>query len=212
MAIKRRARKKSSKELASADFKRRTKSERAIRRRAHAATERLPKRRREFVLDLVGHAWVSQFLSDDDDAAFEKESRRRQKLRQQFLSEATNPLELHLFASEFNCDEGPGPIYMIVTHPHCDAGTALWLYWENDPYCWQAYRTAQDADGEERTWVRIMRAIERRIRRDDFATAKVPFDPEPWVTDRYADAEWVVHDIPKEMYRPIEAGKPKKRK
>ncbi len=211
MSKKRRIRKKTRLELADPDLTRRSDRQCAVRNSARAVTERLPKKRQEFIRNIAGHEWVRQFPSDADEAAFEKEGRRWDRLRRQFLREAANPLELHLFASNWNCDGGSQPIHQIVANPHCDAGTALWLYWENDPYFYQAYRYIQDAEGWEQQWLRILRSIERRFRRNDFATSQIPFDPEPWITDRYADAEWVVHEIPEVLHHPIVARKRRKR-
>lgn len=206
MTKKQSVRQKTPRERADPDLERLPKEQKRryeIRQNAHAVTERLPKERQEFIRNIAGHAWIGRFPSDADDAAFEKESRRWKRLRHQFLREAANPLELHLFAANWNCDGGSRHIYQIVTNPRCDAGTALWLYWENDPYFYQGYRYIKDAEGWKQSWLRILRSIERRFHRNDFATAGIPFGPEPWVRDRDADAERVVHDIPEVMYHPI---------
>ena len=211
MAKKLRVRMKTPQELADAEFQRRTQRQIKIRKQANAATDRLSKKRREFVLNIAAYHWVSSLPPDADEATHKKEERRWAKLRNEFLREADNPLELHLFAFNWNCDEGPRPIQHIVRSPHCDAGTALWLYWENDPYFYQSFQKIQDADGWDQEWLRIMRSIERRFIRGDFTTAKIPFDPEPWVTDKYADAEWAVREIPQVMYNPVTTRRRRKR-
>lgn len=204
MAKKRRIRKKTAAELADAEFRQKSNRKVAIRTAAHAVCKRLSKKRAAFILDIADNAWTQRIDYDWGSPQFEKEERHWTKLRKQFLRDATDPIELHMFASNWNCDRGPTPIQQIIKQPHCDAGTALWLYWDNDPYFYQAYRLLSDADDEETgAWLRISRNIERRFRRGDFATSRIPFDPEPWVTDRYAESEWVAHKIPDVMYRPV---------
>ncbi len=209
MAKKRRVRKKTPAELADQALKRRSQRQHMIRTAAHAATDRLPKKRADFIRNVAGDYWVSDF-HDADEEAFERESRKWNRLRTQFLRDCEEPLEFHLFAAIWNCDRGIAPLQRILKSDYCDAGTALWLYWENDPYFYQAYQYVKDAEGWEREWLQVSRAIERRFRRNDFATSKVPFDPEPWVTDKYADADWVVHQIPDVMYVPT--GKPRRKR
>src|SRR5204863_2470836 len=109
--------------------------------------------------------------------------------RSRFLRVAKSPVELHYFSLHWNCDSGPGPIHKIVTNSRCDAGTALRLYWLNDPYFYQEYRLLRDCPESEQPWLRILRAIERRFLRNDFLTAKIPFDPQPWAESRHSDAE-----------------------
>ena len=208
---KRRIRKKTKKELADPELASRSQRQHKIRTAAHATTNKLSSKRRKFILNMTGE-WTFHLSDDADDSEFERESRKWERARREFLKTATNPLELHLFASNWNSDAGEEPVYRIVKHQHCDAGTALWLYWENDPYYYQVFEYVKDADSWEYQWLRISRLIERRFRRGDFATAKIPFDPEPWITDRYADAEWVVHEIPEIMHRPVKPRKRRKRK
>lgn len=126
---------------------------------------------------------------------------------QQVLAGCCSPLELHAFASNWNCDRGVEVLMEIVRNPNCDAGTALWLYWENDPYFYCQYASASDAKGnEERLMCDVMRTIESRILANDFATCDIPFDPTAWVESKYDDAAWVKHKIPQPMYNPIPRG------
>ena len=204
MTTKRRIRKKTPAELADAELRLRSQRQHEIRAAAHSVCDRLSHKRRSFILDIADNRWIERVDFEWDSPAFQKERRHWEKLRKQFLREATNPIELHMFASNWNCDRGSRPIDQIVRNPKCDAGTALWLYWENDPYFYQAYQGIHDADDEETAaWLRISRAIERRFLRNDFATSKIPFDPEPWITDEYAESEWVVHQIPEVMQQPV---------
>ncbi len=114
-----------------------------------------------------------------------------------FLSNCVDPLELHAFVSNWNCDQGVEPLLEVVKNPSCDLGTALWLYWANDPYYYSRYGTVDDASGkEERMMFDLFRIVEHRMALNDFATSLVPFDPQPWIETKYHNAPWVVHRIP----------------
>lgn len=121
----------------------------------------------------------------------------------QLLSSLSDPLELHLFASSWNGDRGPAPLLQIVQHAFCDAGTALWLYWENDPEFYSHFRSEADADDDEtRIMLKLSRTIEDRFQRGDFASSVVSFDPQFWRKDRNPGPTGQVHEIPKIMNRP----------
>lgn len=209
MTKKRMVRKLTPKELANPERLDRQRRQLEIRKQIYAAGDRLAKKRREFILSIASDAHAPMLHEAATEEDYLKEGRRLAKLRLTFLRDTTNPLELHLFATNWNCDadEGVQPLYKIATHANCDAGTALWLYWEQDPYFAMAFRTVKDADAWQELFVKLSRTIERRFIRNDFATAKIPFDPTPWVTDKYDKSEWVAHKIPDVMYKPISAKK-----
>lgn len=120
------------------------------------------------------------------------------------LATCNDPLELHVFVSNWNCDSGVEPLLEIVKHRACDAGTALWLYWENDPHYYSRYATIEDASGhEERIMFDFFRMIEHRMASNDFSTSCVPFDPQPWIETKYHNATWVARKIPDVMFTAI---------
>lgn len=120
------------------------------------------------------------------------------------LQTCSDPLELHAFASNWNCDRGVEPILEIVRHRACDAGTALWLYWGNDPYYYTRYAAIGDvSDEDERVILDLLRTIEHRIAAQDFATSSVPFDPQAWIEAKYHNATWAVRKIPETMFSAI---------
>lgn len=120
------------------------------------------------------------------------------------LLQTVDPIEIHLFASNWNCDRGVFPLLQIARHRNCDAGTALWLYWENDPYFYLPFRALEDANNaEEGMILAMMRTIEQRITTEDFATSIIPFDPKPWIEGKYDNATWAMHVIPDAMYRAL---------
>lgn len=201
MARRKAARKKTRKELADPDFKRRQKRQTQVVRESHFAADSLPKKRKDFLGNIACYEWVYRCKYDLDSPEYKKERRYWDRQRDKFLREATKPLELHWFAVHWSWGEGSTPLRKIVSSPYCDAGTALRIYWLAGPYYYQEYRSISECYGEEKEFLRILRTIERRFRRSDFVSAKIPFDPEPWVTDRYAES--AVHKIPAEMYQPI---------
>ncbi|MGN6543607.1 MAG: DUF4274 domain-containing protein [Aureliella sp.] len=165
-----------------AELQRISQAKQQVRKLAHSVCDRLSAERKKFILQCVADAHT------------------------EFLSDSADPIELHLFASNWNCDRGVEPLLEIVQHRACDAGTALWLYWDNDPYFYLRYRNLNDADDEEeetRTMLQLSRTIEGRMAAGNFATSIIPFDPQPWINEKYAAASWAVHTIPAAMYRPL---------
>ncbi|MFT3883622.1 MAG: DUF4274 domain-containing protein [Gemmatales bacterium] len=117
------------------------------------------------------------------------------------LNRLKDPIELHYFISNWNSDGGVAPLLEIVQHPSCDAGTALWLYWDNDPYYYTRFRSVDDSDDdEERTMLTLSRTIEDRFKRSDFATSMIPFDPQHWLGKKSSGA---VHQIPQIMTKAV---------
>lgn len=116
------------------------------------------------------------------------------------LDNIADPLELHLFASNWNCDQGVDPLLSIVRHECCDAGTALWLYWDNDPYFYLSDPIlTQEGDGETKQMVQLLRGVEERFLSDNFATRRIPFDPSSWIEDEHGAGR----AFPEAMYRSI---------
>ena len=162
------------------EARRRSSAQRDVREAIRAVGEQLPSDRKEYIL---------KFL---------------QEFRTDFLADCNVPLELHFFATKWNRGYGVEPLLDVAGHSTCDAGTALWLYWENDPYFYLRFRDLHDAeDDEERTMLEMSRLIERRITQREFSSYSISFDPLHWIDDKYANAAWAVHRIPDEMSRPI---------
>ena len=86
----------------------------------------------------------------------------------------------------------------VVKNKCYDAGTCLPLYWINDSYYYQEYVTISEYPyKEEREMLRILRTVERRLKRADFRTTKVLFDPAVWIEDKYLAS--AVHQMPNVM-------------
>ena len=141
----------------------------------------------------------------NDDSALKPLIQAADRNRIAWLKSATAPKELHLFAENWHWDGGGGkPLQHLIANPHCDAGTMLMLFWLGgaEDYYFQ-YSTIQKIDGEfDREIFRLLRQIERRIVKSDYATARIPFDPALFISmfdrrDEFARA------IPDVMYEPI---------
>ena len=197
-----RVRKKTKAELASPKFRDRSKYQAAVLMDAYRACDKLSKKRHQFILDIADNHWVNRFENMDDHKAYDRETRIWNRLRSEFLRDTTKPLELHCFTCNWNAGRGLKPLLKIIKNKNCDAGTALRLYWINDPYFYQEYATIGECSyEEEREMLRILRAIERRFKADDFATKRIPFDPTPWIDDKYIES--AVHVMPDVMRGPI---------
>lgn len=183
-------RKKTKQELADPSFRHRVMTQSEVLIRSFEECEKLSKTRRQFVLDLADDAWISRFENKDDDLAFAKESRRWAKLRREFVQDVSKPFEIHCFTCSYNACRGVKPLLQLVKHPSCDAGTALRLFWINDPVYFSQYRTISECPySDEKETMRLLRAIKQRFQRNDFKSRKIFFDPAPWLQADDVDLE-----------------------
>lgn len=183
-------RRKTKSELADPAFRRRASTQAEVLIRAMNECEKLSKSRRQYILDVADDTWISRFEDKDDDSAFERESRRWAKLRREFVRSVDNPLEIHCFTCHYNASRGVKPLVNMVKHPSCDAGTALRLYWINDPVYFTQYTTISGCPyDDEQDTMRLLRTIVRRFKVNDFGTRKIYFDPQPWIAADDVDLE-----------------------
>ena len=195
-------RKKTKAELADPAFRKRASTQSEVLTQSHAASERLSKSRHQYLLDVADDVWISRFEHKDDDSAFEKECRKWEKLRREFVKSVDKPLEIHCFTCNYNASRGMKPLIQLVKHPKCDAGTALRLFWINDPVYYSQYATISECPyDEERDAMKLLKAIERRFKNGDFKSRKIFFDPQPWVDADDVDLESLA--LPDAMLAPI---------
>lgn len=141
----------------------------------------------------------------NDDAALEPLIRAADRKRNAWLKSTTDPKELHLFAENWHWDGGGGkPLQLLVANPHCDAGTIMMLYWLGcaEDYYFQYHTISHIAHEHDREIYRLLRQIERKIVKGDYATANIYFDPTPYISmaDRTDEFE---RQIPEAMYQPV---------
>lgn len=65
----------------------------------------------------------------------------------------------------------------LVRQPHCDFGTAQMVYWSSSPHYYLRYAERSELEPYEVPGWDLLQAIEERVRRDDFATRDIGFDP-----------------------------------
>lgn len=197
-----RVRKKTKAELADPAFRKRANTRSEVLMQAHAASEKLSKSRHQYLLDVADDAWISRFEHKDDEDAFKKECRKWEKLRREFLKSVDKPLELHCFTCNYNALRGMKPLIHLVKHPLCDAGTALRLFWINDPVYYSQYATISECPyDEERDAMKLLNVIKRRFKSNDFKSRKIYFDPQPWIEADDVDLD--VLDLPDSMLAPV---------
>lgn len=175
-------------------------------RKSDAVTKALKKDRIKEVWYVAGQWGPDAYSLPEDE--FEKLRSDCDRKRNAFLKSCTDPVELHLFYTLWNPDD-ESEIQKIVKNSCCDAGTALRVYWEQDPYFYRKYTSIKDADPVHKESYRLIRSIETKFKKGEFASKKIPFDPTPWIRadDSFKDEGFGVRKksrvIPKEMFEKI---------
>ena len=167
----------------------------------------ISKRRQKEIIDLATPGVPPDTPEElwNDDAALDPLIRAADRRRKEWLQTATDPTELHLFAEHWHWDGGGGKqLLPLVDNPHCDAGTMLMLFWHGggeDMYF--QYDAIKDVDSEfDREVHRLLRRIEKKLANKEFVTAKIYFDPFPFISMRDRGDEFA-RPIPEFLYDPI---------
>ena len=179
-------------------------------------------KRQQYLNDLVLGDWVHRFdkSADDDEKLFDAELKKWDKETDRFFLTVTNPMELHFFAENQDIDGFEVTLQQIATHPKCDAGTALLVYWQNAPEWKFQYKFDGDTSHDTGKTLAMLVAIEKRYLSGGFKAAKIFFDPLVRHVGRYRECQhkWT-RSIPWQMYFPstqyrqlvqITNGKPQK--
>ena len=114
------------------------------------------------------------------------------KAAKRMLVRAATTHELHYACDTHNWDDSPELLEWAVRQPQCDPATALLVFFRASPGHFYALRK-RDAD-EART-LGLLRFIEARFARGDFAGASIAYDP---ARDVGADAV-VARSVPRAM-------------
>jgi len=189
MATSVRVRKRTKAELASPEFHARARRRIEVLTLSFEQCEKLSKSSRQYILDVADDQWTRRFPNWDDNKAYQREERKWTKLRREFVASVEKPREIHCFTCNYNAIRGMQPLIQLINNDHCDAGTALRLYWANDPYHYRHYKTVAECESpEEQEAFRLIRAIERKFKRGGFPARNIPFDPAPWFAPGDANA------------------------
>jgi Domain of unknown function (DUF4274) len=140
---------------------------------------KISKERKQFLCDIANDEWVDRIdeASKRDPAKFEAMSEKMRLARDTFLATTTNAFELHCFAEHWNWGGGNEAMRTVAEHPHCDAATALLIFWRSDPQYYLQYPSRDNVpdylqDGFDLAWL-----IEERYLRGDYAIGNLSFDP-----------------------------------
>jgi hypothetical protein len=90
--------------------------------------------------------------------------------------------ELHLFVEKWNFGDFPEPLFSIIRHPECDKGTALYIYWLNDPVSYfELYASANEASlrGQyELDNYNLLTEIQERLNAGFYEKETISIDPQ----------------------------------
>lgn len=87
-----------------------------------------------------------------------------------------NTVELHDYAENLNWDYGIGRVFAILNNPEVDRGTALMLYWRNQPYHHAKYKTKKEASKVNLKGYELHLEAERILLNRNFKTYDYPFN------------------------------------
>ena len=112
-----------------------------------------------------------------------------------------NTAELHDFAENLNWDYGVGRVITILSHPEVDRGTALMLYWRNQPGYHVKYKSAKEVPAMNRRSYQLHLEIERILLNRDFKTYDYPFNfiRESFFCQEHAERALTDTRIPQEL-------------
>ena len=122
------------------------------------------------------------------------------------INEITSPDELYYLPWLLNWDDDltEKAIDWIMKSPLCDAGTALSIYWMNQPEDFVGKKVSEAYDDWERWKISLHTSIENRIKSMDFPSQKIRYDPKwhwgYWDDDGSEDQ--AIINIPKYMKSP----------
>ncbi|MBW2526866.1 MAG: DUF4274 domain-containing protein [Deltaproteobacteria bacterium] len=161
--------------------------------------------RQRYIEQLASDTWKDDTELGADSPELAELARKWDGLMWAFLrSERTTARELHHFASKYDWDKGVPAMQQLVRHPHCDAGTALMVYWRARPEYYRAYAAVDDVPEREREQDALIRDIEARFAAGSFETREMPYDPRAAGQLGLYDERPVKRKLPDVMYRAIE--------
>lgn len=87
-----------------------------------------------------------------------------------------NTAELHDYAQNLNWDFGIGRVFAILNNPEVDRGTALTLYWRNQPYHYAEYKSKKEVPSVNLRGYELHLKAERILLQQDFKTYNYPYN------------------------------------
>lgn len=95
------------------------------------------------------------------------------------LKRLTSSEELHYLVQALNWDDEKtsDAIRWVIDHPACDLGTALYIYWLNEPSVWKKAEAANDIPAWGRRDYELHKDLEARLLAGRFNNRTIAFDP-----------------------------------
>ena len=96
----------------------------------------------------------------------------------------------------------------LVANPHCEAATALLIYWRAQPQDFSEYANVGDVPDHERPIFELVKLIQERYAQEAFPVSEVFYDPR----DEYGGLDEIEDSInhrciPRQMFAPILRGR-----
>lgn len=90
-----------------------------------------------------------------------------------------NPDQWHIFALNWNWDDGFQPLQWIIRQNNCDKGTALFIYWHADPvvYCQYSDRSEVVLGGKNVELYDFIKEIEVKYTSNFYTRNRIKFNP-----------------------------------
>ena len=139
--------------------------------------ERISPERQQFVFDMANDEWVDH-LDEDDEERMDELSEEMERKTEEFVTTCTDPLELHCFADHWNWDGGVSTLVKIAQNPHCDAATALLIFWRAQPTDYLEYRTRDDVPEYSRDTFDLIELIQTRYMQGAYSSGKITYIPQ----------------------------------
>ena len=137
---------------------------------------------------------------------------KRQRVLQIFTGEAwlenlKSAEEIHVFAANFNWDNGYEWLNWIIDHPLCSRGTALMLYWLSEPV-YYLKKDVLEISEYQLNGFKFVHKLQNKYLNNGFADYNIGFDPRnddstDWIKDSKLDGENSSVSIPSEMLKPV---------
>ncbi|WP_298521076.1 DUF4274 domain-containing protein [uncultured Kordia sp.] len=109
--------------------------------------------------------------------------------------------EIDTLAAGYNWDNGTKFLRWAIKQPQCDKGTALHVYWHGAPEWYTQFKSKKEVDEWAQDGFALLAAIERRVKKDDFASYNYKFNINKHLNNKPVNyPENKVRDIPEFMF------------
>lgn len=133
-------------------------------------------------------------FGDDEDAFFEA------------LKDLSTTEELYYLVQILNWDDfkTEGALWWILDHQKCDTGTALQIYWMNNPQDVKEAELQQRLRPRHKRTLELLNEIEKRYLKGKFKSDIISFDPrkERYLLEPPSAESEAVRAIPAELKKP----------